>query len=98
MQSSYAVEDCQLNAMLSAAFVNQKRVMDKLSAIVDYAYYPGEHHLALQVLAPKNQKQILVLRLVAQKHKMGLEVVLDGFRGMMRWGLCVRALQATSKQ
>jgi hypothetical protein len=96
MKSSYAVEDSQLETMLASAFVKQFHVMKNITDIISSASHPSESHLALQVLSPKNNQQTLVLRLVAQKYKLGLEVVIDPSRGKMRWCLCRRALQGKS--
>lgn len=96
MKSSYAVEDCQLDNLVAAAFQNHQRVMTNITAMIASTEQSADCHLALQVMSPKNQKQIMALRLLAQKYKMGLEVVHDARRGMTRWSLCRRQLQGKS--
>ena len=94
MQSTYAVEDSQLDNLLASAFVNQVHVMQNVKDIMTASHVKS--HVALQVLSPKSNQQILALRLFAQKYKLGLEVVIDPSRGKMRWCLCRRALQGKS--
>jgi hypothetical protein len=95
MQSTYAVEDSQLDNLLASAFVNQVHVMQNVKDIMTASHVKS--HVALQVLSPKSNQQILALRLFAQKYKLGLEVQVDVRSGQMRWCLCRRAVQGKSK-